>query len=43
MSGRPLTEFSKWVAYREISGASFYYSARVILVPGWEFHENHLK
>jgi hypothetical protein len=29
MSGRPLTEFSKWVAYREISGASFYYSAFV--------------
>jgi len=29
MSGRPQTEFKKWVAYREIPGASFYYSAFV--------------
>jgi hypothetical protein len=29
MSGRPQTDFTKWVAYREIPGASFYYSAFV--------------
>jgi lipopolysaccharide biosynthesis glycosyltransferase len=29
MSGRPLSEFNKWVAYREIPGASFYFSAFV--------------
>jgi hypothetical protein len=29
MSGRPLSEFNDWVAYREIPGASFYFSAFV--------------
>jgi len=29
MSGRPMSEFNDWVAYREIPGASFYYSAFV--------------
>jgi hypothetical protein len=29
MSGRPMTEFRQWNAYREIQGASFYYSAFV--------------
>jgi len=29
MSGRPMTEIKEWKAYREIQGASFYYSAFV--------------